>query len=112
MHGENTDCSQWLKDYKNCRKYEDSSGFDVAAGEKVVNSEERRRELRFRGHYGNTVWKKRATPPEDWSKPLPDWMQKKNENTYLNYKQMEMEGKEVIGSKILDANPSFFCSIM
>lgn len=48
---------------------------------------------RFHGHYANNVWEKRKAPPEDWAKPLPEWMEKKNENSYLQLKQMEMEGK-------------------
>lgn len=112
VHGESSDCSQWLRDYKSCRKYEDSKGFDVAAGEAVVNSEARRREIRFQGHYGNTVWKKRLAPPPDWSKPLPEWMQRRDENSFLNYKQMELDGK-VAASNVFDtAPPTFFCSIM
>ncbi|XP_075169099.1 synaptic plasticity regulator PANTS [Haematobia irritans] len=95
IHGENTDCTQWQTDYKNCVRYQDSNGNDVQAGEAVVRSEEERRLRRFRGHYGNTVWEKRKSPPEDWSKPLPEWLEKKNENSYLQLKQMEMDGRAI-----------------
>lgn len=83
----------------------------MKAGEEVINSEAKRREIRFRGHYGNTVWRKRQAPPEDWSKPLPEWMQEKNKNTFLNYKQMEMEGK-VPPSNIFEGTTPKLCSIM
>lgn len=95
IHGEDTDCTQWQIDYKNCIKYEDSNGNDVDAGEAVIRSEEERRLKRFHGHYGNTVWEKRKAPPEDWAKPLPEWLVKKNENSYLHLKQMEMDGRAV-----------------
>lgn len=49
---------------------------------------------RLRAHYRNDVWKKRDGPPPDWDKPLPEWMQKRDENTYLAIKAKEMrEGK-------------------
>uniref|UniRef100_A0A1A9WK27 Synaptic plasticity regulator PANTS n=1 Tax=Glossina brevipalpis TaxID=37001 RepID=A0A1A9WK27_9MUSC len=92
IHGENTDCTDWHNDYQNCVRYEDSNGNDLAAGKAVVHSEEERRKNRFKGHYGNTVWQKRKTPPEDWAKPLPDWLAKRYENSYLSLKQMEIDG--------------------
>lgn len=49
---------------------------------------------RLRAHYRNDIWKKRASPPEDWNKPLPEWLIKRDENTYLAAKAQEIrEGK-------------------
>lgn len=93
INGENTDCTQWQTDYKNCLRYRDSNNNDVEAGAAVIKSEEERRLKRFKGHFANNVWEKRSEPPPDWTKPLPEWMEKKNENSYLQLKQMEMEGK-------------------
>uniref|UniRef100_A0A1B0BR54 Synaptic plasticity regulator PANTS n=1 Tax=Glossina palpalis gambiensis TaxID=67801 RepID=A0A1B0BR54_9MUSC len=92
IHGESIDCTQWHNDFRNCVQYEESKGNDLTAGQAVINSEEERRLIRFKGHYGNTVWKKRKHPPEDWSKPLPDWLEKRYENSYLSLK-METESK-------------------
>lgn len=51
---------------------------------------------RLRAHYQNDIWKKRESPPDDWAKPLPEWMIKRDENTYLAQKAREIrEGKDV-----------------
>lgn len=57
--------------------------------EAVINSEKERRLERLRAHYNNDTWKKRDSPPVDWKKPLPEWMQKRDENTYLAQKLKE-----------------------
>lgn len=71
----------------------------------VISSEKERRLARLRAHYRNDTWAKRTAPPEDWSKPLPEWMAKRDENTYLA--QMAKELKE---GKI--ENTKSFCAIM
>jgi hypothetical protein len=43
------------------------------------------------GHMKNNVWENRKSPPEDWSKPLPEWMQKEHEGSYLAIKNEEMK---------------------
>lgn len=45
----------------------------------VIESEKNRRNDRLRGHYSNTVWEKRDSPPEDWNKELPEWFEKERE---------------------------------
>lgn len=61
---------------------------------------------RLRAHYGNDTWKKRDAPPVDWDKPLPEWLVKREENSYLAFKAKEMkEGK-------LEETKKGFCSIM
>ncbi|KAH8253528.1 hypothetical protein KR032_005910 [Drosophila birchii] len=92
IFGQDTDCSQWLTDYRNCERYQQSNGNDVAAGVAVIKSEEERRLTRLRAHFANDTWKKRKQPPADWASPLPDWMEKRNENTYLEMKQKELSG--------------------
>lgn len=47
----------------------------------------------MKAHYDNDVWEKRKNPPEDWSKPLPEYMQKEYEATYLNIKSKEIKGE-------------------
>lgn len=56
----------------------------------LVESETARRIERFRNHYKNDVWKKRSGPPADFSKPLPEWMVKRDEGTYLAQKAREI----------------------
>lgn len=43
------------------------------------------------GHFKNNVWENRTTPPEDWNKALPEWMQKEHEGSYLAIKNEEMK---------------------
>ncbi|CAG9585193.1 unnamed protein product [Danaus chrysippus] len=93
IYGDTLDCNQWKKDYTNCCKWVDNN--DVKAGKAVIQSETTRRLERLRPHYQNNVWKKRESPPADWDKPLPEWLQKRDENSYLALKAKEMkEGKE------------------
>ena len=42
----------------------------------MIESEKERRQERLKGHYNNNVWERREAPPEDWKKPLPDYLQK------------------------------------
>nr|CAD7589161.1 unnamed protein product [Timema genevievae] len=60
----------------------------------LVISEQERRRKRFQAHNNNTVWKKRAQPPPDWNKPLPDWMEMKYKDTYLYHKSKEQKSGE------------------
>ncbi|XP_024944596.1 UPF0545 protein C22orf39 homolog isoform X2 [Cephus cinctus] len=105
IFGEMLDCSQWKTDLQNCRKWENER--NETAYKELVNSESKRRLERLKAHYGNDVWKKRDKPPNDWNKPLPEWMQKEQENTYLNYKNNETKGGT---ENNMDAGISF-CSI-
>lgn len=89
IHGKSTDCTQWKRDYDNCVKYEENK--DQKAGAQLIKSEEIRRQIRLQAHYGNDVWNKRSAPPKDWAKPLPEWLQKSYENTYLEIKSNEMK---------------------
>ncbi|KAJ8725822.1 hypothetical protein PYW08_004005 [Mythimna loreyi] len=92
VYGETLDCNQWKKDYDNCCKWENKG--DIKAAEALIASEKARRMERLRAHYRNDIWKKRDSPPADWDKPLPEWMQKRDENSYLAIKAKEMrEGK-------------------
>ncbi|KAJ8966451.1 hypothetical protein NQ317_003197 [Molorchus minor] len=59
-------------------------------------------------HYQNDIWEKRKSPPEDWNKPLPEYLQKEYENSYLNVKSKELRGE--IPSSF---DPTFkFCTIL
>uniref|UniRef100_T1H6Q7 Synaptic plasticity regulator PANTS n=1 Tax=Megaselia scalaris TaxID=36166 RepID=T1H6Q7_MEGSC len=82
IHGENQDCSQWKKDFDNCIAYNESDQRNNQAAEEIIRSEENRRQIRLKAHFANDTWSKRKSPPEDWAAPLPEWIVKKNENTY------------------------------
>ncbi|CAH2241168.1 UPF0545 protein C22orf39 homolog [Pararge aegeria] len=104
IYGETLDCNQWKKDYNNCCKWTDDG--DLKAADAVIKSERIRRLERLKSHYQNDIWTKREAPPSDWDKPLPDWMVKRDENSYLAYKAKEIkEGKE-------EDSVGSFCSIM
>lgn len=48
----------------------------------------------MKAHYANDVWQKREQPPDDWARPLPEFMQERNKNTYLELKANEMKAEE------------------
>ncbi|XP_012235750.1 synaptic plasticity regulator PANTS [Linepithema humile] len=94
IFGQMLDCNQWNTDYRNCyqwRKYNSDEAYN-----ELIKSEKQRRLKRLRAHYANDVWEKREKPPENWNAPLPEWMQKDFQNSYLHIRNEEMkEGKEV-----------------
>lgn len=96
IHGESTDCLQWKRDYDSCVRFEENAN-DLKAAEEIIVSEAKRREDRLRPHFQNTTWKKRNQPPGEWAKPLPEWLQEKNKNTYLEVKANELREAEVGG---------------
>ncbi|XP_063238561.1 synaptic plasticity regulator PANTS [Bacillus rossius redtenbacheri] len=89
IHGKTIDCSQWERDYENCNRW--SKGGDKKALAEIVKSETDRRLKRLANHYKNNVWEKRTEPPEDWNKPLPDWMEKEFQTSYLQLRSQEMK---------------------
>ncbi|XP_076661370.1 synaptic plasticity regulator PANTS [Halictus rubicundus] len=99
VFGKSIDCSQWKTDYNNCYLWEKYKSEQAYAS--LIDSEKNRRLRRLRAHYANDIWEKRDAPPENWNAPLPEWLQKKFENSYLaNVNKMEEE-----------YNKSSFCSI-
>ncbi|XP_028129903.1 UPF0545 protein C22orf39 homolog [Diabrotica virgifera virgifera] len=105
IFGKSIDCSQWKRDSINCYKWENDK--DVNAANELVKSEKQKRKERLLPHYKNDVWTKRTSPPENWNCPLPDYITKEYENSYLNIKSKEMKG-EIPPSFDMD----FKCSIM
>ncbi|XP_058450911.1 UPF0545 protein C22orf39 homolog [Malaya genurostris] len=91
IHGESIDCTQWKRDFDNCVRFERNPK-DTKSALELIQSERQRRIDRLGAHYRNDVWKKREKAPEDWSKPLPENMQKDYEQTYLAVKAQEMRG--------------------
>ncbi|CAH2990536.1 unnamed protein product [Chilo suppressalis] len=104
IYGHTIDCIQWKKDNDNCCKWVDNK--DTKAAKSLIESEKKRRMERLQAHFRNDTWKKRKSPPTDWDKPLPEWMSKRYENTYLEMKAKEMkEGKD-------EDTVNSFCAIM
>ncbi|XP_014215998.1 UPF0545 protein C22orf39 homolog [Copidosoma floridanum] len=84
IFGEYLNCWQWQMDFENCKKWKESQ--DEEAYALLIASEKKRRTERLKGHIENDVWEKRDKPPENWDAPLPEWLEKKNANTYLDFK--------------------------
>lgn len=115
IFGEYLDCTQWANDYNNCQKH---SWFnDKEAAKLVIKSELNRRATRLKAHYDNDIWTKRETPPTDWSKPLPAFMEERNKSTYLAIKnkefieEQEAKTQEALNTPI-ETNKSSFCTFM
>lgn len=70
--------------------------FFINFQEALINSEKVRRLERLKAHYKNDIWKKRDSPPQDWDKPLPEWMAKRDENSYLAHRAKEMRDGKVV----------------
>ena len=65
--------------------------------------------MRLKAHYENDIWKERKQPPKDWNDPLPEWIQKRDENTYLAVKAKEL--REAHDSHNYEPTKTF-CNIM
>lgn len=116
IFGEYLDCTQWANDYNNCQKY---SWFnDEEAAKAVIQSELVRRTERLKAHYDNDTWTKRESPPPDWAKPLPGFMAKRNQNTYLEIMnkeyiaEKEQATQAAISGTPIKPNKSSFCTFM
>ncbi|KYN14130.1 UPF0545 protein C22orf39 like protein [Trachymyrmex cornetzi] len=89
IFGETVNCKQWKTDYNNCYQWEKHKSEE--AYDALIKSEKQRRFNRLHAHYQNDVWEKRKKPPENWNTPLPEWMQKEFENSYLHIRSKEMK---------------------
>jgi len=89
IFGQTLKCDQWKTDYHNCYQWQKNKSKE--AYNKLVESENKRRLERLIPHYQNNVWEKREKPPENWNTPLPEWMQKNFENSYLHIRNEEMK---------------------
>lgn len=115
VYGESLDCEQWRNDYNNCEKY--SWLNDKEAAKLVIQSEMKRRAERLKAHYDNDIWIKRESPPDDWAKPLPAFMEERNKNTYLGLKSQELKeqeekAKQNVENTLIEGNKSSFCTFM
>ena len=89
VYGRILDCADWENNVADCKawnKYKDRE-----AALRVIEREKLRVGTRLRDHFDNDVWKKRKCPPEDWAKPLPDWLKEKSDDSYLAIYMKEKE---------------------
>jgi hypothetical protein len=89
IFGQTLKCDQWKTDYHNCYQWQKNNSKE--AYNKLIESEKKRRMERLTPHYQNNVWERRKKPPENWNAPLPEWMQKEFENSYLHIRNQEMK---------------------
>ncbi|KAG5676280.1 hypothetical protein PVAND_006128 [Polypedilum vanderplanki] len=106
VNGDILDCSSWQHDLNDCINFEEKGDFRSA--KRVIDNENLRRKERMQGHWENDVWKKRSKPPDDFNKPLPDFITKRYENSYLEAKSKEMKG-EALPDTIKEAT---YCTLM
>lgn len=65
---------------------------------KIIKSEQSRRHERLKAHYQNDIWERRTEPPKEWNKPLPEYISKDYDTSYLGIKAKEMRGEVVVPS--------------
>lgn len=82
IYGEMLDCQGWADSYNNCQKYSWMEDKDAAIA--LIKSELERHEKRMQPHRDNDVWVKREQPPNDWNKPLPQFMIERNKGSYID----------------------------
>lgn len=58
--------------------------------QKILDNEKDRRQIRIKNAQANDIWEYRSSPPEDWTKPLPEW-EKARKNTVLSKVQLVKE---------------------
>jgi len=97
--GEAADCSQWRDNLADCRLWEEAAEGEAAA--RIMEREGARIAARLRPHFENTVWEKRAAPPEDWSRELPEYMAARQEGSYLTKYTKAKEKVEAASSSEL-----------
>lgn len=110
IYGERLDCTHWGTDYNNCQKYHWFK--DTDAGIAVISSELARREKRIEAHRQNDTWTKRDSPPDDWSKPLPQFMLERNENSFLQVMEKFNHSGLVTSENLDKLGERKFCGLM
>lgn len=107
VNGDILDCSSWIQDINDCINFEEKGDYNAA--KRIIEHESERRNERMKDHMGNDVWQKRKAPPEDWNKPLPEYISKRYENSYLEVKSRESKGET---SPDISIKEPVYCSIM
>jgi len=117
VHGKQLDCAQWEQTFTDCKLW--TRDADVDAAKRIIASEKERIKTRLQGHYANDVWEKREKAPEDWNKPLPEYLEKKKDSSYLKMyveaqterAELDAEGKAIgLRASVINSYPT--CSIL
>ncbi|KAI0213125.1 hypothetical protein LSAT2_001890 [Lamellibrachia satsuma] len=74
IHGTTLDCADWQQDLKNCLEYRHTASLQAA--EELLKSERTRREVRLSKARNNDIWEYRTSPPDTWSAPLPEYLER------------------------------------
>jgi hypothetical protein len=107
VNGDILDCSSWNHDLNDCINFEEKN--DYRAGKRVIDNENIRRKERMKAHFGNDTWTRRKNPPEDWNKPLPEYITKNYENSFLEMKTKESKSDP---DKAVDLKEPTYCTLM
>lgn len=107
VNGDILDCSSWNHDLNDCINFEEKN--DYRAGKRIIENENVRRKDRMKSHFNNDTWTKRKNPPEDWNKPLPEYITKNYENSFLEMKTKETKNDP---DKAVDMKEPTYCNIM
>ena len=120
VHGSMSDCESWSENHRDCKLWTNNA--DTEAASRIIGREQERIKERLKGHYDNNVWEKRDCPPpaEEWSKPLPQYMLDRQENSYLTLYAQKAKKRETasdaelkimeVQAKVVNNAPS--CTIM
>lgn len=109
VNGDILDCSSFNHDLNDCINFEEKN--DYRAGKRIIENENKRRKERMDAHFQNDTWTKRKSPPEDWNKPLPEYISKKYENSFLEIKNKEAKG-EITPDNTVDLKEPTYCTLM
>merc|ERR1712059_46549 len=106
--------SQWEENHMDCKLWTKEANTEAA--KRVVSREKERLHERLEPHYKNTVWEKRSSPPDDWNKPLPDYLKERQDESYLamyvKYQEKKDQAAESelkmmeVKSKMINSAPS------
>ena len=70
--------------------------------DRLIQRERQRVAERLKPHFTNSVWEKRTTAPEDWSKPLPEYMEERQRDSYLAlYTRHQKKVEEASSSELM-----------
>ena len=89
VYGQVKDCSEWKDNFDDCKSWAEKA--DETAVNRIIEREQRRITERLRGHFENDVWQRRESPPDDWNKPLPDYLADACEESNLREFKEELE---------------------
>lgn len=81
VYGETLDCNPHKNNYKACLRYRHDR--DVSHLSAIIDWEKNLIHTRLKTEEQNTTWKRRETPPTDFDRPLPDFLEKRRRRSGL-----------------------------